>query len=87
MEETQGIDLHPDGPAKSNGVSTGHSQGVPGLTGSTKELSRALTEEEFDRYSRQMIVPGMGKDGMVIPTRTHHAFTSFVQYSNIEHQS
>lgn len=25
--------------------------------------SRRLTDEEFDRYSRQMIVPGMGKEG------------------------
>lgn len=25
--------------------------------------SRRLTEDEFDRYSRQMIVPGMGKEG------------------------
>jgi adenylyltransferase/sulfurtransferase len=26
-------------------------------------VSRRLTDDEFDRYSRQMIVPGMGKDG------------------------
>jgi hypothetical protein len=25
--------------------------------------SRRLTDDEFDRYSRQMIVPGMGKEG------------------------
>lgn len=25
--------------------------------------SRKLTDDEFDRYSRQMIVPGMGKEG------------------------
>ncbi|KAK0751764.1 hypothetical protein B0T18DRAFT_362461 [Schizothecium vesticola] len=27
--------------------------------------SRRLTDEEFDRYSRQMIVPGMGKEGQL----------------------
>ncbi|KAK3393436.1 hypothetical protein B0H63DRAFT_458222 [Podospora didyma] len=27
--------------------------------------SRRLTEDEFDRYSRQMIVPGMGKEGQL----------------------
>jgi adenylyltransferase/sulfurtransferase len=26
-------------------------------------FSRRLTDDEFDRYSRQMIVPGMGKEG------------------------
>lgn len=26
--------------------------------------TRRLTNEEFDRYSRQMIVPGMGKESM-----------------------
>lgn len=26
---------------------------------------RALSDEEFDRYSRQMIVPGMGKEGEI----------------------
>lgn len=32
--------------------------------------SRRLTEDEFDRYSRQMIVPGMGKEGQsLIPEK------------------
>lgn len=26
-------------------------------------LRDSLTEDEFDRYSRQMVVPGMGKEG------------------------
>ncbi|KAJ4297416.1 hypothetical protein N0V88_004338 [Collariella sp. IMI 366227] len=30
--------------------------------GTTNGASRRLTDEEFDRYSRQMIVPGMGKE-------------------------
>lgn len=31
--------------------------------GTPNGCGRRLTEDEFDRYSRQMIVPGMGKEG------------------------
>ncbi|KAL2263150.1 hypothetical protein VTK26DRAFT_7974 [Humicola hyalothermophila] len=44
-------------PSLSNGMSTG----VCVQNG----CSRRLTDEEFDRYSRQMIVPGMGKEGQL----------------------
>ncbi|KAK3362322.1 hypothetical protein B0T25DRAFT_445262 [Lasiosphaeria hispida] len=38
---------------------------VPDSGTSGASVSRRLTEEEFDRYSRQMIVPGVGKDGQL----------------------
>lgn len=65
MEKAKGADLHRNGTTKPDGMHNGHSQAIPGLTSATKDISRALSDEEFDRYSRQMIVPGMGKDGMV----------------------
>ncbi|KAL2147710.1 hypothetical protein VTI28DRAFT_7062 [Corynascus sepedonium] len=40
-----------------------------GTTAATESVangcSRRLTDDEFDRYSRQMIVPGMGKEGQL----------------------
>ncbi|KAK0624785.1 hypothetical protein B0T17DRAFT_491760 [Bombardia bombarda] len=36
-----------------------------GINNNSNPLSRSLTDEEFDRYSRQMIVPGMGKEGQL----------------------
>lgn len=35
----------------------------------SRDTSRSLTEEELDSYSRQMIVPGMGKEGEPLPPR------------------
>jgi hypothetical protein len=34
-----------------------------GTNGVQGVLDRRLTDEEFERYSRQMIVPGMGRHG------------------------
>ncbi|KAL2017741.1 hypothetical protein VTK56DRAFT_1711 [Thermocarpiscus australiensis] len=43
-----------------------HTNGVAAAASTTQNGSgRRLTDEEFDRYSRQMIVPGMGKEGQL----------------------
>lgn len=42
-----------------NGVMKTASNGV------NEYENRRLTDDEFDRYSRQMIVPGMGKEGKI----------------------
>src|SRR5690242_13921358 len=43
-------------------VGENHTQDAPTRR---DETNRRLTDEEFNRYSRQMIVPGMGKDGQL----------------------
>ncbi|KAK0734505.1 hypothetical protein B0T26DRAFT_74392 [Lasiosphaeria miniovina] len=48
--------MHQD--SERNGAADGDANGKDGH-------SRRLTDEEFERYSRQMIVPGMGKEGQL----------------------
>lgn len=43
-----------------------HHSNSAATNGEQNGSSLQLTDEEFDRYSRQMIVPGMGKDGMTM---------------------
>ncbi|KAK0657060.1 hypothetical protein B0T16DRAFT_316509 [Cercophora newfieldiana] len=40
-------------------------EGPNGANGHSEGRDRRLTEEEFERYSRQMIVPGVGREGQL----------------------
>ncbi|KAK4454557.1 hypothetical protein QBC34DRAFT_490358 [Podospora aff. communis PSN243] len=40
-------------------------EGLNGKNGHVEACDRRLTEDEFERYSRQMIVPGVGREGQL----------------------
>ena len=53
-----------DEQSRADGLASASGRNPNNLAGGS-ECSRRLTHEEFDRYSRQMIVPGMGKEGNI----------------------